>query len=157
MPTSAFRRSTGCLIGSNRFDDMEPCNSILLTHMNKHIKQTSRTVGTPPITISTTCHKYSPFSIAFSWVEIRVLNLQALAQHRENSAAACKFLPSVAVQAAPLSPQCYAKPDFMGPHNRPDGKHPDAMFKDFGAFLNNMQDVTHCVAIYSGTREIMMH
>ena len=64
MPTSTFRRSTWCLIGPNRLVDMEPCNSILLRDMNKHIKRTSRTVGTPPITISTTCHKPSLFSVA---------------------------------------------------------------------------------------------
>jgi len=34
--------------------------------MNKHIKWTSRVVATPPITISTTCRKISPFNIAFS-------------------------------------------------------------------------------------------
>jgi len=45
---------------------MEPCNSILPRDMNKHIKRTSRTVGTPPIPISTTCYKYSPVRVAFS-------------------------------------------------------------------------------------------
>jgi len=34
--------------------------------MKKHIKPTSRTVGTPPITMSTTCNKTSSFSVAFS-------------------------------------------------------------------------------------------
>jgi len=43
---------------------MEPCNSSLLRDMNNYIKQTSRTVGTPPITISTTCRKLSSFSVA---------------------------------------------------------------------------------------------
>jgi hypothetical protein len=47
--------------------------------------------------------------------EIRELILQALAQHQENSAAACKVLPSSADLAAPLSPQLYVKPEFMGP------------------------------------------
>jgi len=42
--------------------------------------------------------------------EVRELNLQALAQRRENSAAAYKVLPSGADLAAPLSPQSYAKP-----------------------------------------------
>jgi hypothetical protein len=37
--------------------------------------------------------------------EIRDLNLQALPQHLENSAAACKVFPSGADLAAPLSPQ----------------------------------------------------
>ena len=33
--------------------------------MNQHIQRTSRTFGTPPITISTSCRKESPFSVAF--------------------------------------------------------------------------------------------
>jgi len=89
--------------------------------------------------------------------EVRELNLQALAQRRENSAAACKVLPSGADLAAPLSPQSYVKPEFMGPQNRRDGKHHDAMIKDFTALLDNMQDATHRVAIYSGTRELTKH
>jgi len=83
--------------------------------------------------------------------EIRELNLQAVAQRWENSAAACKVFPSCADLAAPLSSQSYAKPEFMGPHNRRDGKHPDAMIKDFRALLDNTQDATHHMAIYSGT------
>jgi len=89
--------------------------------------------------------------------EIRELNLQALAQAREKSAAACKVLPAGADLAAPLGSQSYAKPKFMGPQNRHDGKHPDAMFKDFRALLNNTQDAMHCVAIYSGTWELIKH
>jgi hypothetical protein len=69
--------------------------------------------------------------------EIRELNLQSLAQHRENSAAACNILLSGADLAALLSPQSYAKPEFMGPQNRCDGRHPDAMIKDFSALLDN--------------------
>jgi len=45
--------------------------------------------------------------------DVRELNVEALAQRRENSAAACKVLPSGADLAAPLSPQSYAKPQFM--------------------------------------------
>jgi len=89
--------------------------------------------------------------------EIRELNLQALAQHRENSVAACKVLASGADLAAPLGSQSYAKPEFMGPHSRRDGKHPDAMIKDFRALLDNTQDATHRVAICSGTREFIKH
>jgi len=89
--------------------------------------------------------------------EIRELNLQALAQSRENSAAACEVLPSSADLAAPLGSQSYAKPKFMGPLNRRDGKHPDAMIKDFRALLDNAQDATHHVAIYSGTQEFIKH
>jgi len=61
-----FQLSTWCLIGLNRFLDMEPCNSIVPRDTNKHMKQTSMTFGTPPIKISTTCHKWSPCSVAFS-------------------------------------------------------------------------------------------
>jgi hypothetical protein len=89
--------------------------------------------------------------------EARELNLQALAQHRENSAAACKALPSGADLAAPLSPQLYAKPQFMGPQNHCDGKHPDAMIKDSRALLDNTQDATHRMAIYSSTQEFIKH
>jgi len=85
--------------------------------------------------------------------EMRELNLQALVQRWENSAAACKVLPSGADLAAPLSPKSYAKPQFMGPQNRRDGKHPDAVIKDFRALLDNTHDATHHAAIYSSTWE----
>jgi hypothetical protein len=90
-------------------------------------------------------------------VKVRELNLQALTPHRENNTAAWKVLPSGADLAAPLSPQSYATPKFMGPQNRLDGKHPGAMIKDFRALLDNRQDSTHNVAIYSGTRELNKH
>jgi len=90
-------------------------------------------------------------------VEIRELNLHALAQSRENSTAGCNVLPSCADLAAPLSPQSYATPELMGPHNCHDGKHPDAMIKDFRALLDNTQDATHRLAINSGTRECIKH
>jgi len=89
--------------------------------------------------------------------EIRELNLQALAQRRENSAATCKVLPSGADLAAPLSSQSYVKPEFMGPQNRRDGMRPDTMIKDFRALLDNTQDATHRVTIYNGTREFLKH
>jgi metal-dependent amidase/aminoacylase/carboxypeptidase family protein len=89
--------------------------------------------------------------------EIRELNLQTLAQRQENSAAAYKVPPSGADLAAPLSPQLYAKPEFMGPLTRHDGQHADAMIKDFTALLDNTQDATHCVGISSGTQEIIEH
>jgi len=79
--------------------------------------------------------------------ETRGLNLQALAQRRETSAAAWKVLPSGSDPAAPLGSQSYAKPEFVGPQNRRDGKHPDAMIKDFRALLANTQDATHRVLI----------
>jgi len=53
--------------------------------------------------------------------------------------------------------QSYAKPEFIGPQKRRDGKHPDAMIKDFRALLDNTQDATHPMAIYSGTRECIKH
>jgi len=89
--------------------------------------------------------------------EIRKPNLQALAQRRENIAAACNVLPSGADLADPLGSQSYAKSVFMGPQNRHDGKHPDAMIKDFRALLDNTQDATHRVAIYSGRLECIKH
>jgi hypothetical protein len=49
------------------------------------------------------------------------------------------------------------KPEYMGSQNRPDGKHPDAMIKDFRALLDNMQDSMHRSAISSGTREFIKH
>jgi hypothetical protein len=60
---------------------------------------------------------YLPHGTTFQrrilWFEVRELNPQLLAQRRENCAAACKVLPSGADLAAPLSPQSYAKPEFM--------------------------------------------
>jgi len=85
------------------------------------------------------------------------LNLQALAQHRENSAAASKVLPSGADPAAPLRSQSDAKPEFMGPQNRCDGKHPDTMIKHFRALLDNRPDATHHMSTYSGTWEFIKH
>ena len=88
---------------------------------------------------------------------MRELNFQALAHHWENSAAACKVLPSGADLAAALSSQSYANSEFMGPQNHPDGQHPDAMIKDFRALLDNTQDATHRMAIYSGTLKCIKH
>jgi len=45
----------------------------------------------------------------------------------------------------------------MGPQNRRDGKHPDAMIEDFRGLLDNRQDATHRVAIYSGTQQFIKH
>jgi len=45
----------------------------------------------------------------------------------------------------------------MGPQNRRDRKHPDALIKDFRALLDNTQDATHRVAIYSGTQVFHTH
>jgi hypothetical protein len=48
-------------------------------------------------------------------------------------------------------------PEFMGPQNRRDGKHTEALIKDFRAILANMQDATHHVTIYNGKREFLKH
>jgi hypothetical protein len=88
---------------------------------------------------------------------VRDLNIQALAQRRENSAAAFKALPSGADLAARLSTQSYAKTEFLGPQNCRDGKHPDSILKDFRSLLDNMQDALRHVAIYSGTLEFINH
>jgi hypothetical protein len=45
----------------------------------------------------------------------------------------------------------------MGPQIRRDGKHPDAIIKNFRALLDITQDATHLVAIYSGTWEFIKH
>ena len=87
--------------------------------------------------------------------EIRELNLHALAQCQENSAATSKVLPSGADLPAPLSPESYAKPELMVPHPRRDAKHPDAMVHDFRSLLDNTQDATHRMAMYSGVREFI--
>jgi len=88
---------------------------------------------------------------------IRDLNLQAIAHSLENSAAALQVLSSSADLPAPLSSQSYAKPEFMGPQNCRAGKHPDTMIIHFRELLSNTPDATHCVAIYSGTEEFIMH
>jgi len=89
--------------------------------------------------------------------EIRELYLQALPQCWENSAAACKVFSSGADLAAPLNSQLYTKPKFMGPQNHCDGTHPEAVIKDFWALLDNSQDATQRVAIYSGTQQFTKH
>jgi len=48
------------------------------------------------------------------------LNVQALPQGREKSAATCKVLPSGCDLAAPMSPQSDAKYEFMAPQHRRD-------------------------------------
>jgi hypothetical protein len=45
----------------------------------------------------------------------------------------------------------------MGPQNRRDGKHPDAMIEDIRALLDNTKEATHRVAIHSGTGEFIKH
>jgi len=102
---------------------------------------------------------YLPHVITFQrrilCYEVRELNLQALAQGRQNSAAACKVLPAGADRAAPLCPQSYAKPEFMGHQNRLDRNDPVTMIKDFRALRDNTQHATRHVALYSCTREFI--
>jgi hypothetical protein len=87
--------------------------------------------------------------------ETRKLNLQTFAQYRENSTSTCKVLPSGADLAAPVSSESSAKRRLMGAQNRCDGKHPDAMIKDFSAFVDNTHDATHRMTIYNITREFI--
>jgi len=89
--------------------------------------------------------------------DVRELNLQVLAQRRENSTATCKVLPSGADLGAPLNPQSNAKPECMGPQNRRNGKHHDPMIKLFRALLDNTQDAMHHAALYSSTGEFIKH
>jgi len=104
---------------------------------------------------------YLPQAITFQCrilcFEIRELNLQALAQHRENSAATFNVFPSGADLAAPLSSQSYAKPESMGTQNRCDRQHCDAVINDFRARLDNTRDATHRVILYNGRRELLKH
>jgi len=104
---------------------------------------------------------YLPHAIAFQChilcFDIWELNVQALAQRRENSAAASKVLPSGADLAALQSSQSCAYPEFLRPQTHRDGSNPDAMIKDFRALLDYMEGATHSVAIYSGTRVFIKH
>jgi len=45
----------------------------------------------------------------------------------------------------------------MGPQNRHDGKHPDAMIRDSRALVYNTQDKTQGATTYSGTQEVLKH
>ena len=45
----------------------------------------------------------------------------------------------------------------MGPQDCHNGKYPDAMIKDFSALLDNTQDSTHHMAIYSGTYKLIKY
>jgi len=105
---------------------------------------------------------YLPQAITFQrrilCFESRDLNLQALIKRRENSAATCRVIYSGAdLDAGPLCYQSYAEPKFMGPQNCHDRKHRDAVMKDFRALLDNTQDATHCVVVYSGTGQLTKH
>jgi hypothetical protein len=51
--------------------------------------------------------------------------------------------------------QSEEKPEFIGSQNRHDGEHLDAIIKGFRALLDIMQEATHRVPIYNGTREVL--
>jgi hypothetical protein len=98
-----------------------------------------------------------PFQRCILYFEIRELNAQDHAHCRENSAATWQVFPSGADLVAPQRSRSYAMPELMGPQNRRDAKHTEAMIKDFRAILANTQDATHHVTIYNGKREILKH
>jgi len=106
-------------------------------------------------------HKYLPQVIIFQrrilYFEIRELKPHAFAQHRENSAATCKVLPSGADLAATLSSQSYAKSKFMGLPSHCDVKHHDPMVGDLRALLDDTQDAMLCETLYKGTQEFINH
>jgi len=87
--------------------------------------------------------------------EIKVLNPHALALRRENSTATCTVLTSGADLAAPVSSPSYGKPKFMGPQNRRDGNHSDAIISDFRALLDNTQVTTYHMTIYIRTQQFL--
>jgi hypothetical protein len=68
-----------------------------------------------------------------------------------NSTAACNIFPSSADLAPSLRFPSYVKPEIMERLNLRNGKHPDAIIKDFKPLLDNKRYVTHRVAIYRGT------
>jgi hypothetical protein len=90
-------------------------------------------------------------------VEIRQLNLQAVTQRGENSAATCNVPSSGTDLATPLNSQLYTKPELKGLQHCRDGNYPDLIIEDFREFLYNWQDSTHCVTLFKGTREILKH
>jgi hypothetical protein len=104
---------------------------------------------------------YLPQAITFQrhivYIGSSKLNLQALVQHRENSATTCKVLASGTCLAAPLRFQSEEKPKFIISQNRRDGEHLDAMIEAFRALHENTQEATHCVTIYNGTWEFLHH
>jgi hypothetical protein len=131
-----------------RYDSLQQYSAVRhkqagYTNLNDGWNDSNQNLNYLPQVISCQCR--------ILYFEMRELNLQALAQRRENSAAASNVLPSGADLAAPLGSQSSAKPEFMGPLNSHDGKHPNAMIKNLRALLNNTQDATHRVAIYGGT------
>jgi hypothetical protein len=95
--------------------------------------------------------------LSFLCLDIREINLQTLTECWENSAHACIVLRSGANLAAPLGSQSYAWPQFMGPNNRRDGNHPDAMIKESRALLDHSHNTTHRLAVYIGTWDLIQH
>jgi len=114
-------------------------------------------VATPSITISTTCHKQSPFRVAFSASKFESsISKPTLSIGRTALLPAMSSLP-VLTGLPPLSSQSSAKPQFKEPQHGHNGKHPDTLNILFGALLDNPPDATHCMAIYRGTWEYIKH
>jgi hypothetical protein len=97
------------------------------------------------------------FQCSILFFEIGELPPQALIPHLEHSAGTSKVYPSGADLAASMSSQSYAKPQFMGPHNSHNGKNLDTMMKDFRVLLDDTQNETHHMAVYSSLQEFIKH
>jgi len=89
--------------------------------------------------------------------QINELNLHSLAHCQENSTAPSEVPPRSADLCAPLSSQSFAKPKFMRPQTHRNGKHAETMLNDIRELLDNTQDPTHRMALYSGTWEFIKH
>jgi len=83
--------------------------------MNKHDKPTSRMVGTSPFTISTTCHKQSHFSVAFSASKLESsISKPSLSIGRTTLPPAKSFLP-VLIWLSPWAPSHIQSPTSWDP------------------------------------------
>jgi len=126
---------------------MEPCNSILAeTHEQAHKMNLNDTCNASNHNLNYLLQVIT-LQRRILCFEIRELNLEALAQWQENSAAAWNVLPSGGDLPAPLGSQSYSKPKFTRPQICRHGKHPDAMIKDFKGLPDNTQHATHLVEI----------
>jgi hypothetical protein len=67
------------------------------------------------------------------YYEIRELTLQRFAQYQVHSATPCQLSILGVDLPAVMSSLSYGKNEFMGPHNRHDGMHPDTIIKDVRA------------------------
>jgi len=156
MPTWPIGRSTWWLVGSNRFLYTEPCNSFLSQDMNKNIKQTSRTVGTPPIPISTTCRKQLPFSVTFS-----ASNQYAQSPSPQSALGERRFLlhhPSFQRwSGCPSELPVIGDTQIHGTPKLPWCNISWWYDEDFRAYDDNTHDKMHHMAIASATQECIMY